>query len=223
MHTWHTFASPDLAAQAAANRIAELIEQTLQENNICHIALPGGNTPAKCFHYLSQKKINWEHVHWYLGDERCLPAGHADRNDVMIQQSLWQPIHAQKKTIHRIPAEFGANAAAQIYAAHMDNTILDIAFLGMGEDGHTASLFPGNIALDNINSVVPVFNAPKPPAARVSLSVSTLQRATHRIVLTTGESKKRALEQIRAEIALPINRIGNIEWFVDAAVIDIEI
>ena len=217
MHTWHTFASPDLAAQAAANRIAELIEQTVQKNNICHIALPGGNTPAKCFYYLSHKKINWKHVHWYLGDERCLPAGHAERNDVMIQQCLWQPIHAQEKTLHRIPAESGANAAARIYAAQMDNTILDIVFLGMGEDGHTASLFPGNIALDIINSVVPVFNAPKPPAERVSLSVTTLQRATHRIVLTTGDSKRHAIAQIKNRVDLPVNIIGDIEWFIDAA------
>lgn len=217
MHTWHTFDSTELAAQAAASRIAKLIELSLQQNNICHIALPGGNTPAKCFHYLSQKNINWQQIHWYLGDERCLPVGHAERNDVMIQQHLWSKIQAPDKTIHTIPTELGATEAAAKYAAIMNNIILDIAFLGMGEDGHTASLFPDNIALNNSTSVVPVFNAPKPPTERVSLSVATLQRAKHRIVLTTGDSKKQAIGQIKNRVDLPVNCIGDIEWFVDAA------
>jgi len=217
MHTWHTFDSTELAAQAAASRIAKLIELSLQQNNICHIALPGGNTPAKCFHYLSQKNINWKQIHWYLGDERCLPVGHAERNDVMIQQHLWSKIQAPDKTIHTIPAELGATEAAEKYAAVMNNIILDIAFLGMGEDGHTASLFPDNIALNNSTCVVPVFNAPKPPAERVSLSVATLLRAKNRIVLTTGDSKRQAIAQIKNRVDLPVNRIGDIEWFVDVA------
>lgn len=221
MHIWHTFDSTELAAQAAASRIAELIEQSLQQNNICHIALPGGNTPAKCFHYLSQKKINWQQIHWYLGDERCLPVGHAERNDAMIQQHLWSKIQAPDKTIHTIHTELGAIEGAEKYAAIMNNIILDIAFLGMGEDGHTASLFPDNIALNDSHSVVPVFNAPKPPADRVSLSVSTLQRAKHRIVLTTGDSKRQAITQIKNRVDLPVNRIGDLEWFVDAAAVGI--
>jgi 6-phosphogluconolactonase len=217
MHTWHTFDSTELAAQAAASRIAKLIELSLQQNNICHIALPGGNTPAKCFQYLSQKNINWQHIHWYLGDERCLPVGHAERNDVMIQQHLWSKIQAPDKTIHTIPTELGATEAAAKYAAIINNITLDIAFLGMGEDGHTASLFPDNIALKDSHSVVPVFNAPKPPADRVSLSVTTLQRARHRIVLTMGEGKRQAIIKIKNQVDFPVNRIGDIEWFVDAA------
>ena len=221
MRTWHSYTTPELAAQAAANRIAEIIEQTLQNNALCHIALPGGNTPIKCFYYLSQKAIDWDKTHWYLGDERCLPVGHAERNDTMIQEYLWMPISAPKKTIHRLPAELGPESAAKIYAANMNNTQLDIAFLGLGEDGHTASLFPNNAALKNTASVVPVFDAPKAPAERVSLSVSTLQQAKHRIVLTAGAGKKLAIEQIKAGVKLPISRIGDIEWFGDAAALGV--
>lgn len=217
MHNWHTFESLELAAQAAAGFIADLIEQTLQQKNVCHIALPGGNTPAKCFHHLAQKDLNWKQIHWYLGDERCLPAGHAERNDVMIREHLWSKIKAPAKTLHTIPAELGATIAAEQYASIMDKITLDIAFLGMGEDGHTASLFPDNIALKISKSVVPVFNAPKSPAERVSLSVTTLQRARHRIVLTTGEGKKQAIADIRNRVGLPVNCIGDIEWFIDVA------
>lgn len=217
MHIWHTFDSTELAAQAAASRLAEIIKQALQQNNICHVALPGGNTPAICFDYLAQYIINWQQVHWYLGDERCLPVGHAERNDVMIQQHLWSKIQAPDKTIHTITGELGATDAAARYAAVINNITLDIAFLGMGEDGHTASLFPGNIALKDTHSVVPVFNAPKQPAERVSLSVTTLRRARHRIVLTMGEGKRQAITAVRNEVDLPVNTIGDIEWFVDAA------
>lgn len=217
MHNWHTFASPELAAQAAAEFIADLIKQSLQKNALCHVALPGGSTPARCFNYLSQQNIDWQRVHWYLGDERCLPVGHAERNDVMVHQHLWSKIQATPQTIHTIPAELGAEIAAAEYASVINGVTLDIALLGMGEDGHTASLFPGNIALENQYSVAPVFNAPKPPANRVSLGITTLHRARHRVVLTTGESKYPAIAQIRNQADLPVTRIGDIEWFIDVA------
>lgn len=216
MHHWHTFASPELAAQAAADFMENIIQQTLQHNAVCHVALPGGNTPAMCFNYLAQKKINWPQVHWYLGDERCLPVNHAERNDVMIRKHLWSRIQATPQSMHTIPAELGAAIAAQKYATEMNGITLDIALLGMGEDGHTASLFPGNVALDNQHRVVAVFNAPKPPAERVSLGITTLRQAKHRIVLTTGASKKTALTNINKQADLPVNRIGDIEWFIDA-------
>lgn len=215
MHTWHTYPTPELAAQAAADFMAGLIKQSLQQNNICHVALPGGNTPAKCFEYLSQHDINWQQVHWYLGDERCLPIGHAERNDTMIRQHLWLKIQASARTIHTIPAELGADIATEHYATVMNGITLDIALLGMGEDGHTASLFPGNSALQNTGSVVAVFNAPKPPVERVSLGITTLQRARHRMVLTTGAGKKQAIAQIHNKADLPVNNIGEIDWFID--------
>ena len=217
MHHWHTFQKSELAAEAAASFIAELITKTLQQKGVCHIALPGGNTPAKCFHYLAQKQLNWQQIHWYLGDERCLPVGHAERNDVMIREHLWSKIQASPETIHTIPAELGATVAAEKYANLLETITLDIAFLGMGEDGHTASLFPDNVALTDSKTVVPVFNAPKPPAERVSLGISTLQHAMHRIVLTTGEGKKRAIADIKKQVGFPVNSIGDIEWFIDAA------
>lgn len=217
MHNWHTYSNPDETAQAAAEYLAELIEHTLQHHALCNIALPGGNTPALCFSYLIRHDINWSKVHWYLGDERCLPVGHADRNDNMVEQNLWSKINADAATIHRIPAELGAVQAANAYAQIIDQIDLHIALLGMGEDGHTASLFPNNIALNDNNSVVPVFNSPKPPPERVSLSINTLKHAKHRIVLTTGDNKKHAITQIHHGDDLPINRIGDIEWFVDEA------
>jgi 6-phosphogluconolactonase len=91
----------------------------------------------------------------------------------------------------------------------------DIAFLGMGEDGHTASLFPGNQALHDEHSVVAVRQSPKPPDERVSMGISTLKKARCRIVLASGEDKQAVIAQVRAGDELPVNLIGDIEWFID--------
>jgi 6-phosphogluconolactonase len=119
---------------------------------------------------------------------------------------------------HTIAAELGAKQAANLYARLIDDIgQLDIVVLGMGEDGHTASLFPGNAALQDPHSVVPVFAAPKPPPERVSLGVSALRAASQRIALVTGAGKREALRQIKAGAPLPINCIGMIRWFIDTA------
>jgi 6-phosphogluconolactonase len=95
---------------------------------------------------------------------------------------------------------------------------LDIIVLGMGEDGHTASLFPDNPALDDIRAVVPVYNAPKPPAERVSLGLHTLRAAAHRVALVTGSGKSDAMTQIKSgSLDLPIAQLGSICWFLDEA------
>ena len=193
----------------------------LETREHCHVALPGGSTPATCLSRLAEQPLPWDRVHWYLGDERCLPRGAAERNDRMIEQHLWHAITAPKNNIHPIPAELGAERAAEIYAGLIDAIDrLDIVLLGMGEDGHTASLFPDNPALNDPGSVVPVHHAPKPPADRVSLGITTLKAATERVVLTTGPGKRDATDQVKAGVPLPINRIGPLLWFVDRAAVD---
>lgn len=218
MHKWFVYSDFDLAAKAAADFLAEHIEQSLKQKGVCHVALPGGNTPASCLAGLAEKALDWEKVHWYLGDERCYPSGHAERNDVMLQKNLWSRI--SKTNIHRIPAELGAESGAEKYRELIDAIdYIDIAFLGMGEDGHTASLFPGNVALQDTRSVVPVHNSPKAPDDRVSLSSGTLQKAKIRMVLTAGSAKADMIARIKKGEALPINGIGEINWFVDEAAV----
>jgi 6-phosphogluconolactonase len=115
-------------------------------------------------------------------------------------------------------AELGAEKAAEAYQTRIEAfEALDIVILGMGEDGHTASLFPNNIALTEQSSVVPVFNAPKPPSERVSLSLQTLRKTTTRIVLAPGSGKKEALQKLNKGELLPIGLIGPKHWFLDRA------
>lgn len=215
------FPDAEAVAQATADFLSARINACVEEKQSCHVALPGGATPARCLRLLSARKLPWHGVHWYLGDERCFPVGHQERNDSMITQQLWSRIQMPDENRHPIPAELGPDMAAAKYSALINRIDrLDIAVLGMGEDGHTASLFPGNPALDDRRAVVPVYHAPKPPAERVSLSLATFQSAVLRVVMVTGQNKREALNRVRRGEQLPVNRIGPSCWFVDDSAAD---
>ncbi len=214
MHKWFVYKEFDDAAKAAADLLASKINTCIERKDECHIALPGGNSPKQCLAYLAEMNLPWQKVHWYLGDERCYPPGHEERNDVMLEKYLWSNIG--ETNIYRIPAELGPEKAAEEYRKVIEKIEkLDIAFLGMGEDGHTASLFPDNDALNDNRTVIPVFNSPKAPAERVSLSIDTLQKTQNRVVLTSSASKASMLERIKKGEDLPINSIGDIYWYID--------
>ena len=219
MHKWFVYKTFDEASKAAADFIATRIQASIQKNDICHVILPGGNTPADCLSHLAKKNLPWNKIHWYPGDERCYPAGHVDRNDVMLEKNLWS--HLADTHIHKIPAELGAEEGARVYRdviSAVDK--FDIAFLGMGEDGHSASLFPENEALDDSRSVVAVYHSPKAPAERVSLSINTLKNAQCRLVLTAGATMADILARIKKGESLPIKNLGDINWYVDEAAVN---
>ena len=110
----------------------------------------------------------------------------------------------------------GSAIAAEVYAKLLDaSPVMDIVLLGMGEDGHTASLFPGNAALQDNRLAVPVYDSPKPPSERVSMGYAALNAARHRILMVAGSGKTDALVRIRAGEALPIAAIADAEWLVD--------
>lgn len=216
LHHWHILPDPGAVAAAAADFLVMRINDILAERDSCHIALPGGSTPAACLRRLATQDLPWTQIHWYLGDERCLPLGDPNRNDNLIHQCLWDLAPIPEDHCHPIRAELGALAAASDYSELMMQVgHLDIALLGMGEDGHTASLFPDNPALALVDAAVPVFNAPKPPPERVSLSIPTLQAATLRVALITGAGKIHAVQQLQAGQALPINLLGELTIFAD--------
>ncbi|MFO7604513.1 MAG: 6-phosphogluconolactonase [Gammaproteobacteria bacterium] len=215
MHQWHVYPDFETASRAAADFIASQIRSSIEQRGVCHVALPGGNSPLRCFAHLVSMALPWDRVHWYPGDERCYPRGHAERNDLMLARALWSQLEASH--VHVIPAELGPEAAATAFAQSIAEVErFDLAFLGMGEDGHTASLFPGNPALQDTRRVVPVYHSPKPPDERVSLSVTTLQQARARVVVAGGQAKAPVIARIRAGESLPINSLGDIHWYLDA-------
>jgi 6-phosphogluconolactonase len=142
-----------------------------------------------------------------MGDERCLPEGDAQRNDHMANQSWLSHVPVPGDQLYMIPAQLGAEAGAEHYDAvirAIDE--FDLVLLGLGEDGHTASLFPGQ-AYDETASVVAVHDAPKPPEDRISLTAAALGKAKHAWFLVSGEGKRTAMQQWLQGDAIPASTI----------------
>ena len=208
----------DDMSTVVAQRIADLAAQAISARGIFHVALAGGETPRSCYRKLCDLAIDWKHVHIYFGDERCLPYGDAQRNDSMVREILLEHIAIPQDNVHPIPVELGTREAASSYASLLGKIApLDLILLGMGEDGHTASLFPDNQSTESTATVVPVFNAPKPPSERVSLGINTLNAALQKIILVAGDGKRAALERILLGISLPAARVSGAEWHLDRA------
>jgi 6-phosphogluconolactonase len=203
---------------AVAQRVVELAAQAIAMRGVFRLALAGGETPRRCYEKLRGLAIDWKHVEIYFGDERCLPDGDPQRNDTMAYEALLKHVTIPSANIHIIQAEQGALRAAAGYAVLLrDVASLDLVLLGMGEDGHTASLFPGNPATESTASAVAVFNSPKPPPERVSLGMNTLNAARHKIFLVAGSGKREALLQISQGEKLPAGCVMDAEWHLDRA------
>jgi 6-phosphogluconolactonase len=171
------------------------------------IVLAGGNTPRTVYRLLRDLPMDWAKWHIYHGDERCLPPDHEDRNSLMVEQVWLDYVNIPANQIHDIPAELGPVAGAKAYAEVLkDLAAFDLVLLGLGEDGHTASLFPDHI-VDNSADAVPVFNAPKPPSERVTISQNRLNNSHEVIFLVTGAGKQEAVDNWRSGVDIPATLI----------------
>lgn len=213
------FANPDwrlctdaetLAADGAAY-VAALAERSIQQRGEFRIALAGGKTPQALYRELRSLATDWTAWHVYFGDERCVPVNDPDRNDRMAQTAWLDHVPIPQAQVHAIPAETGAAAGARAYADELQRAgRLDLALLGIGEDGHTASLFPGMNLGDAPAAplALPVYDAPKPPAERVTLSLAALNAARSIIVIADGPGKRDAIAKWRAGADLPVAHLA---------------
>jgi len=205
---WHVLNDPDAVAAQAVQRILQAASRAITERGLFRIVLAGGRSPETAYRLLVDADTDWSCWEIYFGDERCLPAGAAERNSLMAARALLDSVAVPTANIHPIPAELGAEAAAGEYEPVVRAALpFDLVLLGMGEDGHTASLFPGQQhPADQL--VHAVHNAPKPPPDRVSLSARALSEAREVLVLVTGAGKRNAIQRWRAAERLPIAGIG---------------
>lgn len=178
--------------EAASRAVAELFAERLGRGG--KAALAGGNTPRRAFALLGEHSIEWTKIELIASDERCLPVGHPDRNDEMIRAMIGD----QGYRLHRFSAEHGAEAAARASEPVVQRLVpFDLVLLGLGEDGHTASLFPGQAQVAQAATLVaPVHDSPKPPPDRVTLTLKALASARTLVFLATGASKRWAVEQL---------------------------
>ncbi len=205
---WHLLRDRDAVAQDAADRILMAAGEAISLRGVFRIVLAGGRTPERTYRLLVKADTNWDRWEVYFGDERCLPPEHSQRNSVMAERAWLDRVSIPKQNIHPMLAEKGAQTAAKEYEAKIKRVLpFDLVLLGMGEDGHTASLFPGQ-EHPNTELVHAVHNAPKPPPERVSLSVRALSDARQVLILVTGTSKREAIQAWKGGSDLPIAAVG---------------
>jgi len=207
---WHEFRRVGDLEQAAVNFILEAAARAIAARGAFHIVLAGGNTPRNIYRALCDAAAEWSAWHVYFGDERCVPTNDPARNSCMACGAWLDHVAIAPHHIYMIPAELGPEAGAAAYTTELAQAgTFDLVLLGLGEDGHTASLFPGADweQASSWPSAIPVYNAPKPPPQRVSLSPMRLSNALQVLFLVNGPDKRKAAADWRAGAALPAGRI----------------
>ncbi len=221
-------------ARAVARRFAEMARACVSERGSFSVALAGGTTPKRVYELLADEELRgevpWEGVHVFFGDERCVPPDHADSNYRMAHEALLARVPVPEKNIHRMRGEGDAVAGARLYEDELRAFFsdaewprLDLVMLGMGDDGHTASLFPGTTALGEQRAWVVANWVEKFETWRVTLTAPAINHARHVFFVVTGAGKAARLAEIlkgeRDPSRLPSQLIepedGMLEWFVD--------
>lgn len=227
----HLFKTPVLTAQAFGDYLMQTVEQS---GDIFHCALSGGSTPKLLFDYLAEQYPQsplWEKIHFYWGDERCVPPGHDESNYKMTKERLLDKVSIPDENIHRILGENDPLTEANRYSHELqtfiplrDNKpVFDLIILGMGEDGHTASIFPHQMELLNSEKTCDVAKHPETGQNRITLTGNIINQAKEVVFLVTGGSKKEKLYEIFHQEGdyqtYPAAHIHsenkNLKWFID--------
>ena len=208
------FESADALAQAAALQWLESL--VLSQAQRHSAAFSGGRISEKFFDSISQqvqeRSLQLPEVHFFWADERCVPPDHPDSNYRMMHLRLLQPLRIPDAQVHRIKGELGPAPAARAASAEFATIVppaLDSLFLGMGEDGHIASIFPAD-PLDEspADYYRPISNAPKPPPGRVTLAMHAMISARNVCVLVSGAAKEEALgKSLKGHREIPLGRL----------------
>lgn len=204
---WQSFESQGSLDQAAMERVVALADSSIKARGQFHLVLAGGSTPKNVYTLLKNINTDWHKWHVYFGDERCLDSAHQDRNSTMAFEAWLNHIDIPAQNIHTIPAELGPVEGANLYNETLSKVgDFDLVLLGLGEDAHTASLFPGHRWDNNLDALA-VFDAPKPPPLRISMSPARLSRSKSVLFLVSGKEKQTAINQWKAGDLIPASTI----------------
>ena len=188
--------------------IIERAELAIKNKGSFSIVLSGGTTPVNVYKLLANEQVDFEKWYIYFGDERCFPLNHLERNSNVAESTWLSKVNILKSNIFIIPAELGNTEGALAYEKILDkNKPFDLVMLGLGDDGHIASLFP-NHQWDNSKQVISVSNSPKAPSNRISLTPSRLSNAEDVLFLISGKNKVNAFKQWKGGVDLPANLIS---------------
>ena len=188
--------------------IIERAELAIKNKGSFSLVLSGGTTPVNVYKLLAKEQVDFEKWHIYFGDERCFPLNHLERNSYVAESTWLSKVKILKSNIFIIPAELGNTEGALAYEKILDkNKPFDLVILGLGDDGHIASLFP-NHQWDNSKQVISVSNSPKAPSNRISLTPSRLSNAEDVLFLISGKNKVNAFKEWKEGVDLPANLIS---------------
>jgi 6-phosphogluconolactonase len=223
---WQQLETPDLIAETVCKRILELAKEAIAARGQFKFVLAGGTTPEKVYRLLARSDADWSKWFIYYGDERVLPVDHADRNSVTATNTFLSEVTIPQNQIFAIPTELGIEESAAAYRQIVKAAMpFDLVLLGMGEDGHVASLFPNHVQ-DEVDDVIhSVYFSPKLPAKRVTLSAKALSNTQNLFFLINGTNKREALQRWREGENLPVasvNASQNLVCFLDNAAADID-
>ncbi len=222
------FEDPQELARAAADMFAEGATRSIREKGRFAVALAGGSTPKALYELLAgeyRDALDWSRVHVFFGDERCVPPDHEDSNYRMAQEALLSRVPVG--SVHRMPGELSPPYAAVLYEEELatflgDGPDFDLVLLGIGEDGHTASLFPSTPALDVRDRWAVENPVEKLGTTRLTLTVPAINAARDIIFLVAGEGKAKALKKIlegdadtREYPAKLVHPSGKLTWIID--------
>jgi 6-phosphogluconolactonase len=229
------FPTLDALSATAASAISELARNAISERGQFTIALSGGNTPRVLYEILAKDynaAMDWSHVHFFFGDERFVPQDDPASNYRMVKESLIEHLPIPQENIHPINTTFASPEEA---AADYSSIILsffsqevpsfDLILLGLGNDGHTASLFPGMSEQEMKEGIAIATRSPVAPLDRISISLSILQNARNVFFLVAGEEKKQILKSVLTDVGNPASKYpaarvsprGQLMWFTDEA------
>jgi 6-phosphogluconolactonase len=220
---WIGVADADELSETASRRILAAAARAISDRGSFLVVLAGGQTPLGTYRRLRAAKADWSRWQVYFGDERCVPEGDAARNSRQSRDAWLDHVAIPPGHVHAIPAQLGPERGAASYAELLrDVGDFDLVLLGLGEDGHTASLFPRH-AWDAAGAdALAVVDAPKPPPQRVTLGAARLSRAREVLFLVMGESKREAVARWRAGDDLPaaaIRPAAGIDVLVESALL----
>ena len=204
---WHEHETADAGAEAAAQFVLSRLEDALAGPGAATVALSGGSGPRAMFARLAAAPFRWDRVHFFWVDERCVPITHPDSNFRTALETLLRPARIPHAQIHRIVGELRPEAAAARYVEEIRDFFgleddaqprFDVIHLGLGPDGHTASLFPGEPLLEDRAGIAAAAYVEKLNSWRVTLLPGALLAARHTVLLATGEAKREAVRAVLA-------------------------
>lgn len=227
-----TCADAEAAAKRAATEIARRLQSARRERGAAHLALSGGTTPARAYELLAQELEDWQGISVWFADERCVGPDDEESNYRLARETLLGAAHGlDESLVHRMEGELGPERGAERYASALREhapseqgvAVLDVVVLGIGPDGHVASLFPGAPALDvqAPELCLGVHDSPKPPPERITLTLPVLRAAQRCVLLATGAGKADAVDAMLAEpsrhVPASLLRRGRLSVIVDDA------